>query len=93
MYSELADRVVIPLVLGAIGGGIRSVCGYLDKRRDKKVRWSWGKAWQSFARGAVSGFLVSLTALGGIGSVIDAVITILSGVGGDVIIHDVGLKK
>ena len=93
MFEELAERVVIPLVLGAVGGAIRSVAGYLDARRDKKVEWSWKKASQSLVRGGVSGFLVSLTAIGGVGGVVEALVTILSGVGGDVLIHDVGIKK
>ena len=93
MFDELAEKVVIPLVLGAVGGAIRSTAGYFDAKKDKKIKWSWNKAFQSFGRGAVSGFALSLAGIGGAGGAINSIITILGGVTGDVVAHDAGLKK
>lgn len=91
----IAERVVVPLVLGAVGGAIRSVAGYIAAKKDdpKKVSWNWGKALQSFGRGAVAGFVLSFTELGGVPGVWGMLTTVLGGLGGDVLAHDVGIKK
>ena len=91
----ITERVVVPLVLGAIGGAIRSVAGYVAAKKEdpKHVSWNWGKALQSFGRGAVAGFALSFTELGGIPGLMGMFTTVLGGLGGDVLAHDVGIKR
>ena len=94
MYEEIAERVVVPLVIGAVGGAVRSFAGYLDaKRKNKKIKWSWSKAFQSLGRGAASGFALSLAGLGGVGGLVEYFVTFVGGMSGDVLAHDLGLKK
>ena len=89
--------IIVSIGFAALGGAIRSALGFVDAKRDKPdMSFNWGKFLQSIVRGAIIG-IGSVSAIQALGvdltPIADYFASIVSGVAGDAIVHDIGLKK
>jgi len=85
---DMVEPIILSTVAGALGGIIRGITGYINAvSKDKNEEWSWYKFLQSVIRGLGVGLVA--------GAVfnIDWTQALLAGFTGDVVLHDIGLKK